>query len=118
MQKLTIAAVFTLVSSVCIADVSTAQKVEVAHLLQFVKDSACIVNRNGSEHDGASAAKHMKKKYKHFEDDIQSTEDFIRLSATKSTMSGKYYQVKCPGKQTVKTQDWLLAELKTLRTKG
>ncbi|MBT8133201.1 MAG: DUF5329 domain-containing protein, partial [Gammaproteobacteria bacterium] len=44
------------------------------------------------------------------------TEEFIEYSATKSTMSGDYYMVSCPGKETIRTQDWLMAELKRFRT--
>lgn len=45
------------------ADVSPKQQPEVAHLLQFVKKSACRVNRNGSFHHGEDAAAHILKKY-------------------------------------------------------
>jgi hypothetical protein len=99
------------------ADVPQNQRKEVRHLLEFVKTSACFVSRNGSKHNGKSAAKHMGKKYKHFRDDIKTTEDFIRLSATKSTMSGKLYKVTCPGQTTINTHDWLLSELKAFRSK-
>ena len=51
------------------------------------------------------------------ENDIKSTEEFIELSATKSTMSGNYYTVKCVGKETITTQYWLLEELKRYRNK-
>ena len=56
-------------------------------------------------------------KYDYFRDDIKSTEEFIEYSASKSTMSGEYYTVTCPGFETIKTQDWLLAELKKYRLK-
>jgi hypothetical protein len=115
MQKILLAVVLMLVSTQALSDVPKDQSKEIAHLLKFVKTSSCIVNRNGSEHDGAGAAKHMTKKYKHFEDDIESSEDFIRLSATKSTMSGKMYKVKCPGKSGTTTKEWLLGELKVFR---
>lgn len=97
------------------ADVPNSQKNEVAHLLTFVKDSGCTLTRNGSSHTAIEGVSHIENKYDYFRDDIQSTEDFIDLSATKSTMSGKYYTVTCPGKETIKTQDWLLTELKRYR---
>ena len=59
---------------------------------------------------------HIEKKYDYFRDDIKNTEEFIEYSATKSTMSGDYYTVSCPGKETIRTQDWLMAELKRFRT--
>lgn len=87
---------------------------EVTHLLNFVKSSSCIFIRNGDEHSAKDAAKHIQRKYEHYEDDIQTAEQFIELSATKSTMSGDIYHVKCNGvKQT--SQGWLTNELYRFR---
>ena len=97
------------------ADVPPEQKPEVVHLLEFVRSSDCIMVRNGSEHIGEKAVSHIQKKYDYFRDDINSTETFIEYSATKSTMSGKYYTVRCPDGKEMKTQDWLLDELKVFR---
>ena len=99
------------------ADVPPEQKPEVEHLLNFVSQSDCLMVRNGSEHEGKKAAGHIQKKYEYFKDDIQTTERFIELSATKSTMSGKYYTIRCPGKEEIRTQDWLLEELDVFRNK-
>jgi hypothetical protein len=97
------------------ADVPADQVKEVSHLLGFVKNSGCIINRNGNDHAAAEGVSHIQKKYDYFRDDIKNTEDFIKYSATKSTMSGKYYMVTCPGKETIKTEDWLITELKRFR---
>ena len=115
MIKLIFICVF--VSNAVSADVPPAQKAEVNHLLAFVENSHCIVNRNGDKHQAVEAVKHIKRKYDYFRDDINSTEDFINLSASKSTLSGNYYTVLCPGKKTMRTQDWLMAELKSYRAK-
>ena len=98
------------------ADVPPGQVAEVDHLLEFVKDSGCMINRNGSEHRAADGVEHIKKKYDYFRDDIHDTEEFIEYSATKSTMSGDYYMVTCAGKAAIRTQDWLLEELMRFRT--
>ena len=111
-----IAGIFMLVKSAQ-ADVPKPQKAEVAHLLLFVANTNCVVIRNGDEHKGPEAVKHIKKKYKHFKKKIDSTEDFIRLSASKSTMSGKAYQVKCPTLEVITTEQWLLKELAAFRVK-
>ena len=57
-----------------------------------------------------------------YRDDVKSlmvgtlmTEAFIKYSATKSTMSGKYYTVKCPDGKEIRSQDWLLEELAVFR---
>ena len=101
---------------VSIADVPSEQVKEVDHLLAYVKNSGCVINRNGTDHPADKGISHIEKKYDYFRDDINSTEEFIELSATKSTMSGDYYMVTCPGQGTMKTKDWLLTELKRFRT--
>ena len=98
------------------ADVSPKQQPEVAHLLQFVKNSPCRVNRNGSFHHGEDAAAHILKKYDYFRNKIKTTEQFIEYSATKSTMSRKYYSVRCNGAEEIRTKDWLLRELEAYRS--
>jgi Family of unknown function (DUF5329) len=106
-----------LISQSVFADVPDNQIKEVNHLLAYVKNSGCIINRNGSDHLAEEGVSHIENKYDYFRDDISSTEDFIEYSATKSTMSGNFYTVTCPGKKTIKTQDWLLTELKKYRSK-
>lgn len=105
-------------SNIIAADVPVDQVGEVSHLLKFVKDSGCVINRNGTDHPADKGISHIQKKYDYFRDDIKSTEDFIKYSATKSTMSGDYYTVTCSGKETIRTQDWLMSELKRFRTEN
>ena len=90
---------------------------EINHLLKFVSSTECQYERNGTMHNGLEAVKHINKKYDYFLDDIKKTEDFIKYSATKSKMSGKYYMVHCPNLVPIKSQDWLLKELKRYRSK-
>ncbi len=103
-------------STLAFSDVPENQIKEVNHLLAFIKNSGCIINRNGTDHSADKGVSHIENKYDYFRDDIKSTEDFIEYSATKSTMSGDYYTVTCPDKKAVNTQDWLLAELKRFRS--
>lgn len=92
-----------------------ANPAEINHLLHFVKHTQCQYERNGTLHSGVDAVAHIKKKYDYYKDDIKTTEDFIELSATKSTMSGKAYQVHCPNKKAITSKQWLLDELATFR---
>lgn len=96
-------------NSVCA--VNTDMQQEIDHLLKFVAMTDCHYIRNGSEYNGKEAVNHIKRKYDYFKDEIDSTEKFIELSASKSTMSGKYYMVKCDGKPKIRSQQWLLREL-------
>lgn len=90
---------------------------EIDHLLAFVENTECQYERNGDFHSGKDAVKHIKKKYKYFRNNIHNTEQFIELSATKSTLSGKYYMIHCEGRPKIKSQQWLLQELKLYRSK-
>ena len=88
---------------------------EIDHLLSFIERSQCIYIRNGDSHTGTEAAKHIRRKYKHYRDDINTSEDFIRLSATQSALTGKKYSVQCPEQDTINSNYWLQQELESYR---
>ena len=91
---------------------------EIDHLLNFVANTFCKYDRNGTIHDGPEARDHINMKYQHYRKKVKTTEDFINYSATKSLMSGKKYKIRCPGSEAVFTSDWLLGELKAFRENG
>jgi len=105
---------FALMSTASFAEAS--YKIEIDHLLNYVKNTKCLYERNGDRHSGVNAHKHISKKYKYFEDDIQSAEDFIRLSATQSTVSGRKYHIICPDEKRIESGKWLLKELHRYRS--
>ncbi len=88
---------------------------EINHLLEFVASTSCQYERNGSVYDGVRAEQHIKRKYEYFKDKIISAEDFIKYSATKSTMSGRHYKIHCDNIAIQNSSDWLLNELKKYR---
>jgi len=92
-------------------------RAEIDALLNKLQSSGCQFNRNGSWYSGAEAKDHLLKKLAYFEDKatVKSTEQFIELAASKSSMSGKPYQVKCGAEQPVESQRWLTAQLAVLR---
>ncbi len=91
---------------------------EIQHLLEYVKLTDCQYERNGTQHTGAEAVEHIKKKYDYYLDDIKTAEDFIEYSATQSKMSGKKYKVHCKGLSEQTSQDWLMKELELYRNSG
>jgi len=91
---------------------------EIDHLLDFVRNTSCNYDRNGTIHDGPEARNHINMKYEHHKEKVKTTEDFIKYSATKSMMSGKKYKIRCPDSEAVFASDWLLDELKTFRENG
>lgn len=65
----------------------------IAYLIGEVAASPLTFIRNGERHSGKEAADHIRKKYDYFKPRIESVEDFIRLCASKSLISGKPYLV-------------------------
>ena len=92
-------------------------RTEVTRLLDTVEKSNCQFNRNGSWHDAKTARKHLQDKYDYLDKKnmLTTTESFITQGASSSSMSGKAYQIACPGQQATPSAAWLTAELSRLR---
>ncbi|MGB6290133.1 MAG: DUF5329 domain-containing protein, partial [Desulfobulbales bacterium] len=90
---------------------------EIVHLLQYIESSDCIFIRNGKEYTAAEAMAHIQKKYEYFKDRVKTSEDFIKYAATKSSISGKPYVVRCNGRE-IRNADWLNTELQKLRNRS
>ena len=88
---------------------------EIRALIQAVAESECEFNRNGSLHSAEAAAAHLELKYSRGKRYADSAEAFIERLASKSSWSGKPYQMICDG-QTQPTGDWLTATLEDIRT--
>ncbi len=87
----------------------------IEYLIDYVSQSDMIFVRNFSKHKPNSAAKHIRKKYDYFLDDISSPEEFIELCASKSLVTGSEYNVVDPAGKKIKSRDWLLGALKDYR---
>ena len=95
------------------ADVDT----EIRSLIQAVAESGCEFNRNGSGHSAEAAAEHRELKYSRGKRYANSAEAFIARLASKSSWSGKPYQMICDGKAQP-AGDWLTATLGELRSQS
>ncbi len=58
------------------------------------KSEGLVFIRNGSAHDPAQAASHLRLKWKNAGKRVHTAEDFIRYCATGSSLSGKPYQIR------------------------
>lgn len=87
----------------------------IQYLLNYVADSGLIFIRNSQRHNAADAAKHMNDKYQYYKKKIGTPEDFIRLCASKSLITGKPYLVVMVDGDEVRTDDWLLEALANYR---
>ncbi|MBV8500828.1 MAG: DUF5329 domain-containing protein [Paucibacter sp.] len=100
-------------ASVCAAPTAKPVRAEIDALLTRLQTSGCQFNRNGSWYSGAQAKDHLLRKLAYFEDKttVQSAEQFIELAATKSSVSGEAYQVKCGDEAPVQSRQWLTSQL-------
>ena len=97
----------------------TDPKEEISHLFSYLESTSCEFYRNGSWHSGKEAVAHLKKKYQYLLDRklVSSAESFIERAATKSSISGKAYKVRCEGADPVDSGPWFNAELIKFRAK-
>jgi len=90
----------------------------VQYLIGYVSASGLTFIRNGSSYPSAEAAEHMNAKYRHFENDIETPEDFIERCASKSLISGQPYLVIDERGEKIRTSDWLRAVLSQYRAQN
>jgi hypothetical protein len=103
--------------SLAIAAPSAEVQAEVRYLLQFIENSGCEFYRNGLWYDSTHASAHLRNKYEYFiaRDQVRTTEDFIDRAATKSSISGIAYQIRCIGAAPVDSNGWLREALAAYR---
>ena len=90
---------------------------EINFLLSYIGSSGCEFYRNGTWSDSKTAQTHLRDKYNYLVagNQINTTEDFIEKAATKSSLSGQSYKVRCNGSATVSSKQWLRDELTHIR---
>jgi hypothetical protein len=111
------AALLIFFAPACPAAIPDLQMDEVNHLIEYLRASDCRMIRNGKSYSGRDGARHVQRKYDYYKREISSTEQFVEYAASKSTMSGRLYQVQCPGAPAVSSADWLLEELAGYRNR-
>lgn len=116
MHRLFAIALLVAASSAGAAPPAATQR-EVAGLFAALERSGCRFERNGEWHDATRARAHLQRKYDYLlrRDAIPSTERFIELAATRSSMSGKAYRVQCPGRPIVDSATWFRQALAKIR---
>ena len=68
--------------------------------------------RNGTEHDGKEAAEHLRMKLQNDVGKVKTADDFIRLCASKSYISGKPYLIRSSDGKTIKSEQYFREKLK------
>lgn len=72
--------------------------------------------RNGSEYSSNNAAKFLRGKWDANSGEVKSAKDFIEKVASFSGTSGKPYLIRFKDGKEVKSQEFLMAELKRLES--
>jgi hypothetical protein len=95
----------------------TIAQMEITYLLNFVEISGCAFYRNGSWYDSVQAEKHLHAKLDYLlaRNRIKTAEDFIEQAASKSSLSGHSYEVRCGACPTTTSGNWLKSVLARYR---
>lgn len=90
---------------------------EIDQLITALGGSGCQFQRNGSWYPASEAQSHLRRKYDYLRkrDLVASAEQFIERAGSASSMSGKPYQVRCPGQPVVTSSTWLTTRLAAIR---
>jgi Family of unknown function (DUF5329) len=90
---------------------------EIAALIEALGSSGCRFWRNGRWHEGSEARAHLQRKYDRARKRglAGSAEDFIERAASRSSLSGKPYRVRCPGQPDVDSRPWFRGILHRIR---
>ena len=113
-MKRSLVLLILLLGSITTARADTHADAEIQALIQAVAESECEFNRNGSLYSAETAAEHLELKYSRGKRYADSAEAFIERLASKSSWSGKPYQMICDG-ETQPAGDWLTMRLEALR---
>lgn len=90
---------------------------EITHLFGYLERSGCDFERNGRWYDAAAARAHLQSKYELLSErsQVATAEEFIERVASKSSLSGLAYEVRCNGDDPRPLGGWLIAALVAYR---
>ena len=114
MKKILVAAfVILALFSVAISAQDNIEKKKIEFLISSVENlKGAVFIRNGSEYDGKAAAEHLRLKLKNAGCRVQTAEDFIRLCASQSYITGKPYLIRLSNGKTIKAEEYFREKLK------
>ncbi len=109
--------IFVLATSVAWGGPTEADTEEIKHLLSYLAISDCTFNRNGTWYSALQATDHLRGKYDYLLKKalVSTAESFIDRAASRSSVSGNPYLVRCGNAEPVESAAWLLAELARFR---
>ena len=87
----------------------------IAFLLHRIETADATFIRNGQAHTAQEAVAHVRAKHEHFKAQMKTPEDFIRLTATKSLLTGQPYLVRTSDGKEMPLNTWLSNALREHR---
>jgi hypothetical protein len=105
-------------TAIAAAPLAPVARAEIDGLLSRLDSSACEFGRSGSWYTASEAKSHLLRKLAWLEDKglVQSTEQFIERAASKSSITGEPYLVRCANGSPVDSGAWLRGQLKAMRS--
>ena len=90
----------------------TFEKKKIEFLISSVENlKGATFIRNGTEYDGKRAAEHLRMKLENAVA-VKTADDFIRLCASKSFISGKPYMIRSSDGKTINSEQFFRKKLK------
>ncbi len=97
---------------------AAAPAIEAQHIESLIRAVEALPNaqfvRNGSAHDPRKAAEHLRLKLRESRGRCATAEEFIRLCASKSSVSGKPYEIRFSDGTVQTSEAFLRARLQEL----
>ena len=119
MKTLLLAGLLLCIPQIASAVPTPKSKAEITGLMDALSNSGCRFQRNGSWYEAAEARTHLQRKYDYLlkKDKVDTAEQFIARAASRSSISGRAYRVRCNG-QEQDAASWFNGKLKRLRNSG
>ena len=119
MKALLLGGLLLCASSIASAAPTPRSKAEIVGLMDALAHSGCRFQRNGDWYGATEARSHLQRKYDYLlrKDKVDTAEQFIERAASRSSMSGQAYRVKCNGKEQ-DAASWFNGQLQRLRNPG
>jgi hypothetical protein len=89
------------------------EKNKIEFLISSIENlKGAIFIRNGSEYDGKAASEHLRMKLQNAGGRVQTADDFIKLCASRSYITGKPYMIRLSNGKTIKSEEYFREKLK------
>ena len=96
------------------SSVPSSTQEEISYLLSQIAQSDCQFIRNSKIHSPEQALEHINRKYNHLKNRIETAEQFITYAASRSSITGSDYLIRC-GAVTTTSRQWLEEQLRVYR---